>query len=157
MTTAEISIDAGSLLDIDAVMAVMDDSFDAAFGEAWTAPQCAGLMPMAGVWLTLARRGEETVGFALSRVVLREAELLLLAVRRDVQGSGTGRALLDAFIHSAAARGAEHLHLEVRDGNAAVKLYSAAGFSEVGRRAAYYRGRDGQVFDALTLAKTIHN
>lgn len=155
MSTTEISIDAGSLLDIDAVMAVMDDSFDAAFGEAWTAPQCAGLIPMTGVWLTLARRGPTVIGFSLSRIVLREAELLLLAVRRGAQRSGAGRALLQAFLRNAAVRGADQVHLEVRDGNAAVNLYADAGFSQVGRRPAYYRGIDGQVYDALTFTRTV--
>ena len=49
---------------------------------------------------------------------------------------------------------AGQLHLEVRDGNPAVRLYKRAGFSQVGRRRNYYSGRDGQLFDALTLAKT---
>ncbi len=34
-----------------------------------------------------------------------------------------------------------------------VFVYANAGFLEVGRRKNYYTGRDGQVYDALTLAK----
>jgi ribosomal-protein-alanine N-acetyltransferase len=153
--SAPIAIAEGGILDLDAMMNVMDDSFDPAYGEAWTAPQCAGLMPMPGVWLTLARDGEDVVGFALARVVAGEAELLLLAVKRDGQRNGIGAKLLDRFAHIARNRGAERLHLEVRDGNHAIKLYSKAGFSEVGRRKQYYRGSDGQVYDALTLAKSV--
>jgi ribosomal-protein-alanine N-acetyltransferase len=144
----------GGLLDLDAVMNVMGDSFDPAFGEAWTGPQCAGLLPLPGVWLTLARHGGKIAGFALGRVVAGEAELLLLAVRRESQGRGIGRKLLDRFQEVASRKGAEHLHLEVRDGNHAVGLYTAGGFHEVGRRKNYYQGRDGQLYDALTLAKT---
>jgi ribosomal-protein-alanine N-acetyltransferase len=154
--SARIAIGEGGILDLDAMMNVMDDSFDPAYGEAWTAPQCAGLMPMPGVWLTLAREGEDVVGFALARVVAGEAELLLLAVKRDGQRNGIGAKLLDRFALIARNRGAERLHLEVRDGNHAIKLYSNAGFSEVGRRKQYYRGSDGQVYDALTLAKSVN-
>jgi ribosomal-protein-alanine N-acetyltransferase len=136
-----------------AVMRVMEDSFDPAFGEAWTAPQCAGLLPMAGVWLSLAREDETVVGFALGRIVRDEAELLLLAVHRSSQGKGVGQMLLDRFGAVAASKGAEQLHLEVREGNHAVRLYSRNGYREVGRRRNYYNGRDGQLFDALTLAK----
>jgi [ribosomal protein S18]-alanine N-acetyltransferase len=132
---------------------VMEDSFDPAFGEAWTAAQCAGLMPMAGVWLSLARRDGETVGFALGRIVLKEAELLLLAVRRSEQGHGIGRLLLDRFSLVAASRGADRLHLEVREGNPAMTLYRNSGFVEVGRRRNYYTGCDGQIYDALTLTR----
>jgi ribosomal-protein-alanine N-acetyltransferase len=150
-----IVLDEGSIQDLDAVMDVMDDSFDPVFGEAWTSPQCAGLLPMPGVWLTLARLDDLVVGFALSRVVLREAELLLLAVRGEWQGSGIGRLLLDDFARAASRRGADRLHLEVRDGNEAIRLYRQSGFTEIGRRRNYYSGRDGQVYDALTLAKQI--
>jgi len=150
-----VSISEGSVLDLPAVMDVMETAFDPAFGEAWTAPQCAGLLPMPGVWISLARDNGEVVGFALGRVVLREAELLLLAVKREDRGRGIGRLLLDRFIDVAATRGAQDLHLEVREGNGAINLYAKSGFSEVGRRRNYYNGRDGQVYDALTLAKSI--
>jgi len=144
----------GGLRDLDAVMDVMEDSFDPAFGEAWTAPQCSGLMPLPGVWLTLARCGEQVVGFALCRIILDEAELLLLAVKKKCQGLGIGRKLLDEFVRTAAGRGATRVHLEVRQGNHAVKLYKSAGFIEVGRRRGYYNGCDGQVYDALTLSRS---
>jgi ribosomal-protein-alanine N-acetyltransferase len=148
-----IRIDEGGVAELDAVMRVMEDSFDPAYGEAWTAPQCAGLLPMAGVWLSLARRDDIVVGFALGRIVGDEAELLLLAVTRSSQGQGVGQMLLDRFATVAASKGAEQLHLEVREGNHAVSLYRRNGYREVGRRRNYYGGRDGQLFDALTLAK----
>lgn len=151
---APVVLEDGGVLDLNAVMGVMEDSFDPAYGEAWTAPQCAGLLPMPGVWLSLARRGDEVVGFALGRIVVREAELLLLAVRRGAQGAGVGRLLLDRFVESATSRGAEKLHLEVRDGNRALGLYHRAGFRELGRRRNYYNGSDGQLYDALTLGRS---
>ena len=150
-----VTVSEGGILDLDAIMEVMDASFDPAFGEAWTAPQCAGLMPMPGVSLSIARDGEEVIGFALGRVVIREAELLLLAVKPDRRCRGTGQLLVNRFTLLATTRGAEQLHLEVREGNHAVKLYLNLGFAEVGRRKNYYRGRDGQVYDALTLARKI--
>jgi ribosomal-protein-alanine N-acetyltransferase len=155
MSNSPIIVAEGSILDLDSVMRVMEDSFDPAYGEAWTAPQCAGLMPMQGVWLSLARDGQDVVGFTLARLVAGEAELLLLAVKRNSQHKGVGANLLARFTGLAAARGARRLHLEVRDGNHALKLYAKAGFREVARRKNYYTGRDGQVYDALTLSKII--
>lgn len=155
MSEPAITFADGSASDLEAVVAVMEDAFDARYGEAWTASQCAGLLPLGGVWLRLARSGGEVAGFALARATAGEAELLLLAVRREAQRNGIGRALLDDFEDSANRRGAGYLHLEVRDGNHAVKLYEQAGYDLIGRRRNYYRGTDGYCYDALTLAKSI--
>lgn len=153
--TDRVTVADGGLADLDSVMSVMNDSFDPCFGEAWTAPQCAGLLPMPGVWLTLARAGDAVIGFAMGRIVAGEAELLLLAVGGRQQHRGVGRRLLQAFVERASAQGARRLHLEVREGNHAVNLYRRAGFTEVGRRKNYYSGRDGQIYDALTLARAV--
>ncbi|HEX8669357.1 MAG TPA: GNAT family N-acetyltransferase [Allosphingosinicella sp.] len=155
MNGDRLVLEPGTVADLNAVMGVMEDSFDPAYGEAWTGPQCSGLLPLPGVWLSLARDDGDVVGFALSRAIAGEAELLLLAVKRAAQGYGTGARLLDEFVAAARARRATRLHLEVRDGNPAVALYKRAGFREVGRRRNYYNGRDGQLFDALTLARTV--
>lgn len=150
-----ISVIEGSPNDLPAVMKVMRNSFDPAFGEAWTEAQCAGLLPMSGVWLLLARDSDDVVGFALARSVLREAELLLLAVHKDRQGQGIGRLLLDEFASSARRRQVDHLHLEVRDGNHAFVVYDRAGFAPIGRRRDYYAGPGGRSYDAITLAKDL--
>ena len=155
MTVREISLAEGDVADLDAVTRVMNDSFDTRYGEAWTAPQCAGLLPMPGVWLLLARDASGVIGFALSRLVAGEAELLLLAVRRRAQRQGVGKLLLERFAADAKKRGAGRLHLEVREGNHAVKLYENEGYALVGRRRNYYSGPDGRCYDALTLAKIV--
>jgi ribosomal-protein-alanine N-acetyltransferase len=152
--STSITLFEGGIADLDAVMRVMDDSFDPRFGEAWTASQMAGLMPMPGVWLSLARDADGVAGFALARTIADEAELLLLAVSARAQGRGMGAMLLDRFCLLAGARGAVRLHLEVREGNHAVNLYNRAGFCLIGRRRNYYSGPDGRSYDALTLGKT---
>ena len=138
--------------DMDAVMDIMTAAFPATYGEAWTRSQCAGILPMAGVALRIATRGDAICGFALIRAIVDEAELLLIAVAPAAQHQGIGAALLDDFIAFARSRGASRLHLEVRDGNSAMVLYERAGFTLAGRRRDYYRGRDGHNRDALTLA-----
>lgn len=141
--------------ELDAVMAIMSDAFDPGFGEAWTRAQCAGILPMHGVSMTLACLSDAPVGFSLARTVAGESELLLLAVGQAWRGRGVGTALVDGFIAEGRAAGARHLHLEVRDGNSALGLYRRSGFRLVGRRHKYYRGTDGQQFDALTMALDI--
>ena len=152
--TAPVLSDAG-VGDLPEVMATMPDAFAPAFGEAWTQSQCLGLLSLPGVWLTLARIDGKPAGFALSRVVIDEAELLLLAVHHDHRRVGIGRALLERVAVAAKSRGALRLFLETRDGNPARALYDAASFQAVGTRLNYYRGRDGTAHDAHTLERRL--
>jgi ribosomal-protein-alanine N-acetyltransferase len=149
----DIRIEPGSFEDLDSVMAVMDQAFGARFGEAWTRSQLAGILPMAGVSLILARDDSgEAIGFSLFRTVVDESELLLIAVLPENHRRGIGRMLLDDFLDRAREEDINRVHLEVRDGNPAVTMYREAGFSPVGRRRNYYHASDGRRFDAITLA-----
>lgn len=141
----------GGIDDLDDVMRIMNGAFQPCFGEAWTRSQCAGILPMSGVDLTIAEDARGPAGFSLVRCVADEAELLLIAVDPASQRSGIGQSLLDDFIATVRRWGATKLHLEVRDGNSAVAMYEAAGFIPAGRRRNYYRGFDGRAYDAVTL------
>lgn len=149
----EVEIQRGTSDDLDSVMKVMDAAFGQQFGEAWTRSQLAGILPMGGVSLVLARDHEtEPVGFSLFRTVADESELLLLAVLPSHHRRGVGRRLLDDFMQRARNEAVARVHLEVRDGNPAILMYHSAGFSPVGRRRNYYHAPDGTPFDAITLA-----
>lgn len=150
-----IELVTGTAADIDAVERVMAAAFDPQFGEAWTRAQVLGVMAMQRVWLTLARADTGVVGFALSRAVIDEAELLLLAVTPAARRHGIGGALLRGVIAEARARSIATLHLECRAGNAAIGLYAAAGFAKTGERRAYYRGVGGRAHDAHSYALTL--
>ena len=139
--------------DLDAVMEVMGTAFDSRFGEGWTRAQCAGILPMSGVTMTLADGGGPPLGFSLVRQVAEEAELLLLAVAPEARRCGVGTRLLLHFTGAASRAGARKLHLEVRAGNPAEDLYRRHGFIVEGRRPKYYRGADRQLYDALTMVR----
>jgi [ribosomal protein S18]-alanine N-acetyltransferase len=145
----------GSARDLPAVSDVMLEAFDPRFGEAWTPSQCMGMLTLPGVWLTLAEQDGQLGGFALSRSVLEDGELLLLATRPKLRGRGIGRALLRAVVADAQARGVQTLHLEVRAGNEAIKLYTSEGFAPIGERRNYYHGKSGELFDAKTYARRL--
>lgn len=155
MATVEqdLRIERGSSEDLDAVMEIMHSAFGRRFGEAWTRSQLAGILPMGGVSLVLARDAvAATVGFCLSRTVADESELLLLAVSPMHHRRGVGRRLLADFMERARNNDVARVHLEVRDGNPAATMYRNAGFSPVGKRRNYYHAPDGRRFDAITFA-----
>ena len=151
----KVALREGDEGDIGELMEVMTNAFDPLFGEAWNAGQCLGILSLPDVWLSFAEYEDRTVGFALSRLLMDEAELLLLAVEPHARGNGVGRMLIERSAEIAAEKGAHRLLLEVRDGNHALNLYREAGFDEIGRRRDYYRGLDGTTRDALTLARPI--
>jgi ribosomal-protein-alanine N-acetyltransferase len=146
---------AGGPQDLVQVNSIMQEAFDPRYGEAWTSSQCMGMLSLPGVWLTLAAVDDRDVAFALCRLAADEAELLLLATRPSARGRGIGGALLRAAIEETRHRGGKVLHLEVRAGNEAVQLYEREGFTKVGERRGYYRGKNGQVFDAQTFARQV--
>ena len=148
------SIADGSALDLPELMAVMTTAFDPRFGEAWTASQCLALMTMPGTRLILAR-SQTLLGFALSRTVVDECELMMLGVDASAQGRGVGTSLLKNVIASAISENASAVFLEVRSGNPATRLYLCFGFEKVGARARYYRGNKGELFDAETYRRTL--
>lgn len=147
-----VHLDVGTASDLDGMLEVMTTAFDPGFGEGWSRSQCAGILPLSGVTLTIARDDlGQARGFSLQRTIAGESELLLLGVHRSAQRCGIGGRLLDRFVASSRSSGATRLHLEVRDGNPAIAMYEASGFIIAGRRSNYYRGSDGRLFDAVTM------
>lgn len=153
--SAEVEIAEAGIADLDAVMTVMNKAFDPRHGEAWTAPQCAGVLSLPGSFLLIARSGSKTLGFALVRTVADEAELLLIAVRPDGQRSGVGVKLIQNVTLRLEHAGVKILHLEVRADNPALAFYNRLGFEKIGLRRDYYRGHDGKLTDAVTLRRRI--
>jgi len=154
-TLNRIDLRSGGAADLGTVDAIMQAAFDPRFGEAWTRGQCVGILAMPGVWLTIASIDDEAAGFAIARIVADEVELLLLATAPTLRRRGVGSAILRSVMADSVMRGAISLHLEVRDGNGAIALYSESGFNKVGERKRYYRGSDGQAFDAFTFRREL--
>jgi ribosomal-protein-alanine N-acetyltransferase len=74
-----------------------------------------------------------------------------IAVRREAQRRGVGRALLEALLAQARERGVSRVLLEVAvDNVAAQKLYADYGFEPVGVRRGYYQPSNT---DALVMLR----
>ncbi len=85
--------------------------------------------------------GDEPLGWASVQVVGDVADLTRIAVRPDERRRGLGQRLLDDAWRCAGDAGAERMLLEVEASNdAAIGLYTAAGFVEIDRRRDYYAG-----------------
>ena len=114
-----------------------------AFARVWTADEFAALLAERTTFAVGIRRDWFThrrlVGFVLVRVVVDEAEILTIAVRKDCRRRGYGRMLMDEALRRLSRAGAAACFLEVdSDNGPAVGLYRSLGFAVVGRRKDYY-------------------
>lgn len=91
------------------------------------------------------------VAHAVLSFVAGEAELLLFVLHKEWRKKGVASAFLRAIMAGAAGAAAS-MFLEVRRSNqAAIYLYEACGFNEIGVRPAYYPASKGRE-DALIYA-----
>jgi ribosomal-protein-alanine N-acetyltransferase len=95
--------------------------------------------------------GDQVVGYAGMAVAGPEAWVNNIAVRRDRQHQGIGRALLEHLMAYGREQGAAHTLLEVAaDNGPAQRLYDAYGFDVVGVRRGYYQPSNT---DALVMRR----
>jgi ribosomal-protein-alanine N-acetyltransferase len=93
-----------------------------------------------------ARDRRRLVGFAIMEFYAIHAHLNLLAVQPGYQRQSVGRQLLEWLEASARTAGVFKVNLELRATNDAARLfYEKLGFNVVGRKAAYYDGREDAV------------
>ena len=119
--------------------------------QVWASREFDGLLDSRGILLT-----GDAESYVLGRVMFDEAEILTLATHPDRQRQGLARKALAAFEHQAARMGAKTVFLEVSVRNlAASRLYSVAGYIQVGCRKGYYVEADGTRSDALVLSKAV--
>jgi ribosomal-protein-alanine N-acetyltransferase len=128
----------------------------ASFQRGWSDGEFETLLRDRHVVTHRATHGEHLSGFIMSRLVEGEAEILSVAVAKARQGRGLARRLLSLHLGTLAGLGAEVVFLEVDEQNLpAIRLYRSAGFSEVGRRAGYYRDASGRPSTALVLRRDL--
>ncbi len=109
----------------------------ALFNDPWLEPALEPeLENELALWL-VALEGDAVAGYVGSQTVLGEADMMNLAVRPDYRRRGIAKRLVEELI---ARLPASSLTLEVRQSNAAaIALYEALGFRQVGLRKNYYR------------------
>ncbi len=88
----------------------------------------------------MARQGDVVVGYSCVWELEGELRINNLVVRADYRRRGLARWMLGRILGRAREGGCSTARLEVRTSNrAAIRLYEAHGFVEVGRRKGYYR------------------
>lgn len=125
-----IEKDAGRFDLAPQLVEILDD----VYGQSpWTLEQVLADLGQPQNWYALAYSGEELVGFLAIQENLYELEVVQIAVRKEWQGLGIARQLLETVPQE------KEVFLEVREGNTPARtLYQKQGFKEIGCRKGYY-------------------
>ena len=143
---SDVTVRRMTLDDVDAVFEIEQESFARpwsrqAFVQEMTQNKCARYM--------VAEADGRVVAYAGAWIVLDEAHITNIAVRKACRGQGIGKKVTFALMQYAANLGVVYATLEVRRGNVvAQNLYKQAGFEYVGLRKKYYEdnGEDAFIF-----------
>lgn len=97
-----------------------------------------------------AKYENKIVGFAGIKIVLDEADIMNIAVKKDFRRQGIATFLLNHVLDICKEKVIKTIHLEVNEENfSAISLYQKFDFKECGRRKQYY---DNQ-YDAILMKK----
>ncbi len=127
-----------------------------AFSRGWSEAEFERLLAEQTVVADRAVADGRLAGFVLSRLAADQAEILSIVVAPSWRNRGVARRLLDVHLRRLAEQAVAALFLEVEEANTpARKLYRHTGFSEVGRRPAYYPQPGGAAAAALVLRRDL--
>lgn len=142
--------------DLQLLAALHARCFTAPWDQDWSATSFGEILAMPGAGGWLITDGNQPQGFILTRQVLDEMEIILVGIDPAYRRRGLAGRLLDAVLSAAGRSGVRTIFLEQAAPNQAAQgLYASRGFQPVGRRAGYYRGRDGAVIDAVVLRRDL--
>lgn len=110
------------------------------FSTPWSESSIGGeLQNQWAIWL-VALEGDALAGYLGVQYGPDGADIMTIATAPAFRGRGVGRALVAEMAARLKTMGLQWLTLEVRPSNtAALGLYEAMGFQQVGRRPRYYR------------------
>ena len=96
---------------------------------------------------------DEIVGFAGIKIILDQADIMNIVVKKSFRNQGIGKLLLEHLISIAETKKITSIMLEVNENNLfAIKLYTSLGFETISIRKNYYNDKDG-----LIMKKSINN
>jgi ribosomal-protein-alanine N-acetyltransferase len=128
------------------------------FEKAWDADGVRRLLehPASVALVATTERPWRVIGFILAQLTADEAEILSLGVGATSQRVGIGKMLVQGLTDTAQRKGVKRIFLDVAAGNAAaIGLYRAMGFAEMGRRKDYYSHAGGRREDALLMVRDL--
>jgi ribosomal-protein-alanine N-acetyltransferase len=140
ITLREMQID-----DLAQVMVIENENF----AVPWSETGFFSFLLREDAIFVVAEEQDTIIGYSGIVTVLEEGDITNVAVRKDRQGEGIGRKLVEELKKRAQKAGVTTIYLEARISNErAITLYTNMGFERLGIRKGYY---EQPVEDAITM------
>ena len=145
----DIEIRKMELTDLEQIEDILESDFD----DFWNASIFKQELQNENSYYLVAILDGEVVGFAGYMLILDEADITNVVVRKDMQNRGIATKLLERLLDLIEPMSKiELITLEVNENNEpAIKLYEKFGFNQEGLRKNYYKGHQ----NALILSKKL--
>ena len=93
---------------------------------------------------------DEIIGFGGIKIILDEANLMDIVIKKSMRNQGFAKFLLNELINISKEENCSSITLEVNENNIhAIKLYNNFNFKQVGKRKKYYKNGDSAILMTL--------
>ena len=100
--------------------------------------------------------GDAVIAFLDSNIIFDEAELLMLAVKKEYQNHGIGSYILNRYLEHLKSKNIKSIYLEVSENNIkAINLYKKFGFEVYGKRENYYSDNSSAILMKKSLVSSV--
>lgn len=145
----DLKIEKMNLEDLNSIKAILLTEFD----SFWTYSTFEQELECENSHFIIAKNeNNEIIGFAGLKIIIDEADIMNIVVKKSYRNNGIGSILLENLISYAKSLKLKTVTLEVNDHNlSAIRLYDKFNFDHIGIRKKYYNGEN----DAIIMSKKI--
>ena len=143
----EVQITEMSLFDLENIKDILISDFD----DFWNYNILKEELESSNSKYIIAKTNDgEIIGFAGIKIILDNADIMNIVVKKSWRNQGVGNLLLSNLISICKISNLSSLSLEVSEDNLpAIHLYEKFGFKQVGVRKNYYQDKDGMIMSLL--------
>lgn len=139
MNLNEVKISKMSIKDLDTIKNILEDEFD----NFWNYNILSSELKSSNSKYFVLKQADEIIGFAGILIVLDEAEITNIVIKKSYRGKHLSSILMKYLITYCVENNIKKIHLEVCSKNKiAINLYTKFGFTQVGLRKKYYKNSD---------------
>lgn len=135
----KILISKMTIEDLDNISSILQSDFD----DFWNYNILSNELKSTNSIYIVAKLDDEIIGFAGITIILDEAEINNIVIKKQCRKKGYSKILLQELINISKENNCKKINLEVNSENIpAINLYKSFNFENVGLRKGYYNGKD---------------